>query len=118
MHNSSTLLPNEVGPQSRSVDLQDILMRLSQSSDFHFLKSEDVPANYTPNLPSIYHQDHPEKEFLLPKQKSLENEPVRQISYIAMIKPYRFDLSVCLLSYAGLLLYSLIKGGKGFDRYG
>jgi hypothetical protein len=118
IRNYSTKLPNEVLPHTRSVDLQDILLKLSHSSDFHFIKSEDFAARYTPNLRSEYQGDFPEKEFLIPKNTvaSLFDPEMLKPSYLSMIWPYRFEICVCLLSYVSLLLYSLIKGGKGFKR--
>lgn len=115
VNNSSTRLPNDIIQPTKSVDLQDMLLRLSHSSDFHMIKSEDIPHNYTSNNYSLYKADNCEKEFLI-NDKQKNNKDIKIIGYFEMISPYKYELGICLLSYISLLLYSLIKGGKGFKR--
>ena len=116
VNNSSTRLPNDLAQTTRSVDLQDMLLRLSHSSDFHMMKSEDIPQHYTPNNFSIYKGDNSEKEFLIFDKRQKNIQQIKIKGYFEMISPYKYELAVCLLSYVSLLLYSLIKGGKGFKR--
>ena len=119
INNSSTRLTSDL-LHTKSADLQDMLLKLSQSSDFHLIKSEDIQMAYTPNLPSIYKAETEEREAFVKKMRNLSSgnmRGVRKLSYFQMIWPFRYELLVCFLSYFGLLAYSLLKGGKGFDRY-
>jgi hypothetical protein len=116
INNSSTRLTNDNLPQTKSADLQDMLLKFSQSSDFHLIKSEDLQMVYTPNNPSIYKGEVCEKELFVKKMIPNLGSERKGVGYFEMIWPYRYELLVCFLSYFGLLAYSLIKGGKGFER--
>ena len=88
-----------------------MLGKLSRTSDFDLTKLDDLRSlPLTSQITSLhFNENNKIKNFNL-----FDKTPV--MTFFEILKPYKQELAACMLSYIGLLCYSLIKGGKGFKR--
>ena len=93
---------------SKSVDLEEILLRLSENSDF---KISQFPSRSLSKIEDL--QRALVLEPLPPLPKTLFPG---KINFNKMIWPFLPELVACLMGYLALLSFSLLKGGKGFQR--
>lgn len=93
---------SEVHPShTQSANLEEVLLKLSENSDF------DISNFRSPSLSNI--------GSLQNINNKKDKELVRS-NFIALISPFWPELTACLMGYLALLTFSLLKGGKGFQR--
>ena len=100
---------------TKSANLEDVLVKLSQTSDFNLTKLEDLKSlPFTPQITSLHFNENFRENNKTQNFNLFDKTPV--MTFFEILQPYKQELAACILSYVGLLCYSLIKGGKGFKR--